>query len=175
MRIPFAFKLHRIISIASLLVMAAMLLNIAWLLINYGLNRGYETGILVVAAFFFINYKNAQTGLYLHRQLATFQPVPPRKRRNLKIYWGLQVLLQVYVAMQLMRSLPRTYYLLKAGLLHSYPFWALLSDILGLLHFVAAVICLGLFWPNLFYARQHYHLFQQSQRPQSTDILKGFE
>jgi hypothetical protein len=175
MHIPPAFKLHRIASIVSLLIIAVMLANMAWLLTQNGLGNQFVRGILIVTAFFFIQYKNAQTGLYLHGQLITRQPIPPRKRRILIIYWVLQVLLQIYVAIRLMVSLPRTYRILQAGLLDGYPFWALLSDILGLLHFIVAVTCLGLFWPNLFYARQHYHLYQQGQRSTSADVLEGFE
>lgn len=114
-------------------------------------------------------------GLHLHSQLAGRQTIPPKQRRNLKLYWVLQLLLQLYVGMQMMGSLSRLFFRFKTGLIGNYTSATILSDILGFLYFLTATICLILLWPFVRYVRQQYHASQQAKRNNSEHILTNFE
>lgn len=142
MLLPYRFKVYRYACIVSLLLMGGTLLNVAWMLTAKGAYFQFQAGIFLIGIFFFINYKNAMAGLSLHNQLADRQPIPSKQRRSLKIYWVLQLLVQLFIGMQLIGSLSRLLLRFKLGLMGNYPTAALLSDFLGLLNFLTATVCL---------------------------------
>jgi hypothetical protein len=175
MRLPFQFKVYRFACIASLLVMAAILLNLVWIITEKGVRMDFQLGLFLIGFFFFINYKNAMAGLHLHTQLAGLQAILPKQRRNLKLYWALQLLLQLYVGMQMMGSLSRLFYRFKTGLIGNYTLATILSDILGTLYFLTATVCLILLWPFVRYVRLQYIEAQKNKRNNSEHVLTGFE
>jgi hypothetical protein len=173
MQIPTALKIYRAACLTLLLGMGAALLVLIWLLSKDSVS--IDVSLLLGAAFFFIHFKNAQLGLTLFTKLGQQLPIRRKLRTKLKIYWVLQLVLQGLMAFQIWNTFLLLLNIFKLGFLDSYPAFALLSDLLGLLIFVAATVCLVLLWPSVRFVRQQYHAAQQAKRSNSGHILTNFE
>jgi hypothetical protein len=175
MQIPYRFRLYRTACIINLLSMGCMLLFMIWLLTSKN-GRFNSGGQLLVLAFFIINYKNDKAGLELFTQARRGKPVPKTQRSSIKIFWVLQIIMQIVIGFELVGTVKR--YLLLIGTEGS-PNWlnlpGLISDFLGFVCFLWALTTLVLVWPFVKFVRRRYIDINRLGKPGNPFLLAAFE
>jgi hypothetical protein len=177
MPLPYRFRLYRIACIANLVLLGLVIVFIAWATYNKDANLRFSGELALVLAYLILHYKNDRIGLQLFAQYKTGRPVPKRQRGSIRIFWVLQLIMQAIVAFQMISMIKRYFLLISYGAGYSY--WirpvAVVSDILGLLCFVTAVICLINVWPFVTFVRRHHIAVKKAQRPGGDASLVAFE
>ncbi len=176
MEIPYRFRLYRMACIVNLLVMGCILLLMLWLLTNKGSRFNPGVSMLLAVAFFIINYKNDKIGLQLFAQAQQGNPIPKTQRNSIKIFWIVQIILQAIIGFQLLGTIKR-YFLLISNGGHSYwLYWpGLISDILGFLCFVTAIIAITQVWPFVKFIHRRYITLNRLKKTGEQSLLDAFE
>jgi hypothetical protein len=176
MQLPYRFRLYKIACITNLLAMGCMLLLMVWLLTNKGNHFSPGAGLLLVVAFFIINYKNDKIGLQLFTQAQFGKPVPKRQRNSIKIFWMIQIILQAIIGFQLLGTIKKYFLILSNG---NHFYWlnasGIISDILGFLCFTTALTTIVLVWPLVKFTHRQYVALNRLKKPESQTLLEIFE